>query len=132
MRIAPLTKPTAKPGSQPSLGSIPRPPPAAADTFAPARAPGRPSSGQIGWLHAIMTSGNADFHTAYAAAAAGDSPLPADAGDCVYLLVPGLFGKQLPDYMVKNASALRERGLETHDLMREDGYDTAASVESNA
>ncbi len=70
----------------------------------------------------------ATFDQAYAAVKAGTSPLPADASDYTYLVVPGFLGEQLPTYMDAHVNRLRERGLTASQV----GIDTEAGVEVNA
>src|SRR5207247_1917845 len=81
----------------------------APDLFEPA---GRDSTGLIGWVKPQTTEGTATFEAAYAEAAAGRSPLPAEAKDCVFLFVPGLFTKQNPGYLESNITRMRDLGLE--------------------
>lgn len=68
------------------------------------------------------------FDSAYAATKAGTSPLPDNASDFNYLVVPGFLGENLPTYMDPHVDRLRERGLSAEHV----GIETEAGVEHNA
>ncbi len=89
------------------------------------------STGKIGWLAKNpppTTDVTADFQALHAATRAGESPLPKNAGDFVYLMVPGLFTEHYPGYLGDNLERLAERGLDARKV----DIDTDASVATNA
>jgi hypothetical protein len=90
------------------------------------------SAGEIGWLLAKpppTTDVSAEFKQIHASLrASGESPLPKEAADHVYLLVPGLFTERYPGYLGDNLQRLKERGLDAKTV----SIDTDASVLANA
>jgi len=89
------------------------------------------STGKIGWLSKNpppTTDVTAKFQSLHASTRAGESPLPSNAKDFVYLMVPGLFTEHYPGYLGDNLSRLAERGLDARKV----DMDTDASVAVNA
>lgn len=89
------------------------------------------SAGMPGWAvreGAPTTDSTAAFKDAHAKAKAGESPLPANAGDFVYVLVGGLYTEHFPGYMRDNVARLESRGLATRRV----DLDSDAGVATNA
>lgn len=84
----------------------------------------------IGWL-TRNTTGNdqtANFENLYAQVKRGQSVLPSDAKDNVYVTVQGLFGKHYPGYMGENERALKAQGL----TVKSAPVNTDVGIEENA
>ena len=91
---------------------------------------GPSSRGQIGWLKAQATDVTPRFRELLERVKAGEEVVPAEAGDYVWLLVPGLFSNTYPQYMKGNVDALRDLGLRFRevDLTPEESVLSGAEV----
>jgi hypothetical protein len=86
---------------------------------------------QVGWIQNELpktTDRTADFRSIYSAAKAGETVLPGDAKDHIYLTLRGYTGDNFPTYMKENREGLSRRGLD----VREVKTDTEQTVEHNA
>ena len=89
------------------------------------------SYGMPGWAAregAPTTDSTAAFKDAHERARRGESPLPANANDFVYVFVGGLYTEHFPGYMRDNLARLESRGLTTRRVE----LDTDAGVRTNA
>lgn len=93
---------------------------------------GRDSTGLPGWMQRAGLPPTRDvtstFRDTYARAKAGESVLPKDAKNYVYLTVDGLTGDEFPGYMEPNRDGLRKQGLD----VREIPIETEETTEVNA
>lgn len=153
--LAPSTQPrVASETSSKSTSSQRSSTPVARDSFsaAPARAqllggvlshvnslhlpipwPGKGEADKIGWIQKAYPpakDSTAEFEKLDQAVRAGDNVLPADAKNCVFLAVGGLFSGAAPKelYFDKNLDALAAQGLQVGRVP----VDTDMGVEHNA
>jgi len=92
---------------------------------------GKSSKDEIGWIQDELPQTidrTASFKSLYSAAKSGESILPPDANQYVYLTLRGYTGDNFPTYMKQNREALERRGLD----VREVKTDTEQTVENNA
>lgn len=92
---------------------------------------GKSSRNEVGWIQNELpktTNSTTDFKSLYEAAKSGETILPPDAKDYVYLTLRGYTGDNFPTYMKQNREGLERRGLD----VREVKTDTEQTVEHNA